>query len=187
MFVVISVFPPAHSAHLKVLDSLKSKVLDYVDWSNMSHVNFFNCSLQFFQQKRKVAAFSDHWQVYGFKPSAKTVKSQEVQKREAALKLTYLCLSPSTLSPCRPWAVTAPSSSPSHTEYVLFSTQCVGHKFKTKMLTLKFLNSEPCTGQGNHSIETQKLQDRYTWCFHKKHLSISSTQPTGMVEKVMLH
>lgn len=52
---------------------------------------------------------------------------------------------------------------------------------------LKFLNSEPCTGKGNHSTETQKLRTCYGWCFLKKHLSISSTQLTGIIQKMMLY
>jgi len=40
MFIVISVLPPAHSAHLKVFESLKYKVLGYVNSTNMNHVNF---------------------------------------------------------------------------------------------------------------------------------------------------
>lgn len=184
MFIVILVLPQAHSAHLKLLDSLKSKVLDYMCTHPIWIMCFINYSPQFFQQER--------YYVNVIKSSA--AKSQEAQKKEAALNLTYLCLFPSISSPHPPWGAPHWSSLLPQSHWVIFwiyfvpFSNCLAqlqnqtaHAYSSSMVN--HVEKKGVT----HGAETQKLQECYRWYLCRKNLSISSTQPTGMTKKVMLY
>lgn len=136
MLTVILLLSTVHSANLKVLDSLKSKILDSVDSFSINHINVFLTVKPSSSKKIEFTKLVSFRQYYGIKSSAKTAKSQGARREEQPL-----CLSPSTFSICPLWDDTASLSFPSDTKHYahLFPTQHVGRKVETKMLMPKVL------------------------------------------------